>query len=252
MEARLTLRARAVEALLGIVPGASLALAEPTANLAIAAAIVALAGYVAMFVWLRKVKVVLDEQGIMKHGWFRTTSVMWDRVDYYTFDTHAPWIMVGGDDLTDLLLYILFAIPNFILWLIRLPRRWTPNRYVIDGKLVLHHGKESIAVNHSFRDIERMFDYAFARLHPRLRERHDFAPFVFDAGLRHDGKLIERWKQFEKASVSREEIHNVVLLFERMAELGIEIDLDRDLFLPDETLAKIRSAGDVPRARLAR
>ena len=90
----------------------------------------------------------------------------------------------------------------------------------------------------SFRQVAQVFDYAFARLHPRLRGQHDFDPFVFDAGLSHKGKRIENWKQFKKAAVSRDDIHNLVLLFERMAELGIEIDLDCDLFLPEETLAQ--------------
>jgi len=208
-----------------------------------------LGAMVGMWIWLGRLRIVVDDHRVTEHTLFGTRTVAWDDVQYYTFSSRIQANYLDPGHGLDALVGIFFvAVPNLVIALIWLLRRRAsaraPNRCFVDGQLVLHiDGQPKLVIDASYRNCVPALDRAFAELHRRVAPQ--FAPFDLVDGylvfIDEDGARarIDDWVALQAVKVPWCDIRNVVLLFEHLAERGMKLDIDRDLFLPQSTLDKL-------------
>jgi len=155
-------------------------------------------------------------------------------------------------------------------------RGGTSNRRFTQGRLTLV-GRDgtSIPLDARYKDVAPVLDRVFAEIHPRLRQHPlDFAPFTLtDTELRHEKKgaigladvqhigaggalltVKKRDKRFAWASAHMKKVKNVMLFLEVVAERGLVVNANAEIFMPPSVLDKLRAAANrqaaMPQARV--
>jgi hypothetical protein len=211
-------------------------------------------------------KLVIDDKGITARGLLGATSAEWNEVDYYWYWSQGDAGMYAGAG-------GLAAVA--VVALVRAVRKSGKNRQFGLGRLTLvtRDGKR-IRLDQRYHHVPLALDRTFAELHPRLRAANDFTPFALDdAELRHTRKgalaladidrvdvagarvaIRRRGKRFAWASESMRRIKNVMLFLEELAERGLIVRANREVFVPPETLDKLELAASrqaaLPAARV--
>ena len=256
--------------LLAIFPGLLVAFAPIAWKLF---GIVLVAGLLALAIAVGKRRLVIDERGVTAKGAFGLTRLDWDEVDHYTFWSMDNHMMYGAGGQGAIAAVIVIAV----IAAIRAIRKGKlGNRRFSQGQLVLV-GKTGakLKIDNRYRKATDAIDCVFAELHPRLRAgTPDFTPFALsDTELRHVKKgtigladiehvgmggmrvsIKKRGKRLSWVSVSMKKIKNVLLFTELLAEHGLIIKANAEVFMPPSVIEKLRAAASrqaaMPQARV--
>lgn len=258
--------------LLAIVPAMFVAIA-PTIGVKLVCGVI-VAALLAIAILLAKRRLILDDRGVTAKGVLGVKRADWNDVDHYTFwsmDQTAAYAAGGQAGALGVIIVL------GVMAALRAARKGKgSNRRFSQGQLVLvtKQGTRLPIDNRYARAVEAL-DHAFAELHPRLRAAtHDFAPFaVSDTELRHTKKgtigladiqhvgaggtrltIKKAGKRLSWVSVPMKRIKNVMLLVELLAERGLVIKANADVFVPPTVLDKLRAAtarqAALPQARI--
>ena len=233
-----------------------LAFAAGTIGVIIALALVA--AYVALYVKLGTARLVVDETGVEHRGVFSTKTIRWDEVLRYRFvsiDPTAHAHATGGG-----------LIGALAIAAVKAMQRKGGNRRFKAGRLTLHgKGKHKLVLSSRFKDCDTALDFAFAQLHPRLASGTLFGDLSFDGNvLRHhkkgelsiaeidsvivgaDGTISIRkvGKRLAWASTAMARLDNPVILFDRLADRSIKVDMSEEVFLPHPTIQLLTDAAN--------
>jgi hypothetical protein len=274
VELRATYVPQVLIALLLFIPLAMMLILAPLAPKLVAIAMIA--GYIWLCVVLRKRRLIIDAQTICKRGPLGgETVIAWDDVSHYTY-----WSMgqqnvyaAGAGGLAGA------AIVGIAMLIVRKMRGGKgANRRFNMGQLVIYDATgRKIALGNHYKNVIDALDLAFEQLHARLRGRpRNYAPFTLtDSELVHEKKgslgladiekvhtaqasfsVKKRGKRLAWARVHMKRINNVMLLVEDLAERGLVIDAQSEVFVPPPVLSKLREASArqaaLPRAELRR
>ena len=204
-------------------------------------------------------RLVIDERRIVAKGFFSTTVIPWDEVDHYRYWSQGQQGMYvgGGGAAGVLIVMVAFAVAKAI-------NKSAGNRkFSLGGmKLVGRDGK-AIKLDLRYKQVDAALDRCFDELHGRLRDRpRDYAPLgVSAAEVTHEKKgalaladiekvnvsggrisIKKRGKRLAWAAVSMRSMKNAMLFVDDLAERGIIIDAQSEVFVPVPVLAKLRAA----------
>jgi hypothetical protein len=258
--------------LLAIVP-AMLIVIAPTVGVKIFCAVV-VAALLALAIVLGKRKLIIDDRGVTAKGAFGVKRVDWNEVDHYTYwsmDQTAAYAAGGQGGAIGVIIVI------GVMAAIRAARKGKGgNRRFAQGQLLLVTSQGTrLPIDNRYARVVDALDRAFAELHPRLRAKtHDFGPFALgDTELRHAKKgtigladiqhvgaagtrltIKKSGKRLSWVSVPMKRIKNVMLFVELLAERGLVIKANADVFMPPTVLDKLRAASArqaaLPQARV--
>jgi len=234
-----------------------------------------IAGYIALCVAMGKRRLVLDERGVTAKGMMNVRRIEWDEIDHYTFwsmDQQAVYAAGGQGGAIGVLIVLA------VVAIIRKLRKNTThdNRRFAQGRLTLVSGaKLSLPIDGRYKNVGPALDRVFAEMHPRLRTRTtDFAPFtITDNDLTHVKKgtlgladvekvgaggaritIKKRGKRLSWVSVPMKKVKNVMLFLEVVAERGLVVNANAEVFMPPTVLDKLRAAASrqaaMPQARV--
>lgn len=239
--------------------------------------VVLVAGFIALCVAMGKRRLVIDERGVTAKGMTSVRRIEWDEVDHYTFWSMDPQAVYAAGGQGAIGVLIVIAIVAIVR---KLRKNKNANRRFAQGRLTLvtGGGKVTIPVDARYKNVGEALDRLFAELHPRLRERAadltNFAPFTLtDTELTHDKKgtlglgdvqhvgaasaritIKKRDKTFAWANVSMKKIRNVMLFLEVVAERGLVVKANPEVFMPPTVVDKLRAAASrqaaMPQARV--
>lgn len=224
---------------------------------------------------LAKRRLIVDERGVTAKGAFGERHVDWDEVDHYTFwsmDQNAAYVAGTQGGVVGALIAVA------VVAAVRAARTSGKhgNRRFNQGRLTLvtkTGGK--LVIDARYKDVIAALDYAFTELHARLRNKpQDFSPFSLgDTELRHAKKGViglpdiqhvgcggaritikKRDKRLAWAGAHMKSIKNVMLFIETVAEKGLVINANAEVFMPPTVLDKLRAAASrqaaMPQARV--
>lgn len=258
--------------LLAILPGLLIGFAPLAGKLV---GIVLVAALLALAIVLAKRRLVVDERGVTAKGAFGVSRLDWDEVDHYTFwSMDQTMVYAAGGQGGALGVIVVMAIVG-VFRAIR-KNGTTGNRRFAQGQLVLvGESGARVKIDARYRNVAEALDRCFAELHPRLRgDRLDFSPFALgDTELHHVKKgalgladiqhvgaggsrltIKKRDKRLAWASVPMKRIKNVLLFVELLAERGLVIKANAEVFMPPTVLDKLRAAASrqaaMPQARV--
>jgi hypothetical protein len=236
--------------------------------------IVVVAALLALAIALARRRLVMDQRGVTAKGVLGVKRLDWNEVDHYRFWSMDQTMVyaAGGQGGA-----IGVIIGMAIVAAVRAARRNKGgNRRFVQGQLALV-GKSGtrLPIDGRYRNVADALDLAFAELHPRLgAATPDFAPFALgDTELRHAKKgglglaeiqhvsaggarvtIKKSGKRLAWVSVPMKRIKNVLLLVELLAERGIVIKANAEVFMPPSVLDKLRTAASrraaLPQARV--
>jgi hypothetical protein len=258
--------------LLAIVPAMLVALA-PTIGPKLFG-IVLVAALLALAVVLGKRRLIIDERGITSKGAFGVTRLDWNEVDHYTYwSMDQTMIYAAGGQGGAIAVLIAIGIVAAVR---KLGKGKTTNRRFAQGQLVLV-GKQGgkVKIDNRYRKASDALDRAFAELHPRLGAgTPDFTPFALgDNELRHTKKGVlglaeiqhinaagmsvsikKSGKRLAWVSVPMKKIKNSLLFIEQLAERGLVIKANAEVFMPPSVIDKLHAAANrqaaLPQARV--
>jgi hypothetical protein len=258
--------------LLAIVPAMLIALA-PQLGVKIVC-VVCVAALLALALVLGKRKLIIDERGVTAKGAFGVKRVDWNEVDHYTFWSMDQTVAYAAGGQGGALGVI---IVMGIMAAVRAARRGKgTNRRFSQGQLVLVSTQSTrLPIDNRYARVADALDRAFAELHPRLRAgTPDFMPFaISDTELRHAKKgtigladiqhvgaggtritIKKSGKRLSWVSVPMKRIKNVMLFLELLAERGLVIKANPEVFMPPTVIDKLRAAtarqAALPQARV--
>ncbi len=219
-----------------------------TVGVVIALALVA--GYVALYIKLGKARMFVDENGVEHHGAFSTKQLRWDEVTRYRFVSIDPTANVhatGGG-----------LIGALAVAAVKAMQGKGGNRRFKAGRLTLHgQGKHKVTLTSRFKGVDAALDVAFTQLHARLAACTQFGDLAFDGNaLRHHKKgelsiaeiasvnvnsngtitIRKIGKRLAWANVQMARLDNSVLLFDRLADRSIQVEMSQEVFLPHPTI----------------
>jgi hypothetical protein len=200
-------------------------------------------------------RVVVDRDGVRARGVHRWVALAWDEIDRYTYwsgnaSSHARRSLEIG----------------------------APGSSVVGTRHVLIlYGKDGtrVRIDSRYRGAHVAIARILTVLHARLGENASFAPFSLDdEGLRHARRGLLPWKQLERVkldnqlpprlrvlergrvlawvSVRMSHVHNGILLLERLAERGVELDLGRKQRVTHRLAGLLDARAALPRAEVVR
>lgn len=235
------------------------ALALPLMVFAHVAGIVAgaalIAAYIALYVKLGRARLELDAGGITENGAFSTHSMRWDDVQSYTFVSTDPSANMNGAAGG--------LVGALAVAAVRALQKNPGHRMFKGGRLTLRgrDGNKLTIRAGKYHGVIDALDGAFAEAHKRIgAAATSFGELSFDGKvLRHVRKgelevteidrvavssvgaisIYKLGKRFAWASTHMTRIDNSVLLFERLADRSVKLDLAAGVFLPTPTLALI-------------
>lgn len=247
------------------------ALLGKTIGIAIAGAL--LAGFVWLCIAMGKRTLVIDDRGVSAKGMSSTKQIAWDDLDHYTYwsmDQQAVYVSGQGGAIGAIVVIAAIAIIRGMRKSKQNNRRFTQGRLTMVGK-----DGTKIPLDARYKDVAAALDLAFAEMHPRLRERPlDFTPFsITDTELRHVKKgtlgladiqhvgaggaqlaIKKRDKRLSWASAPMRKVKNVMLFLEVVAERGLIVNANAEVFMPPTVLDKLRAAANrqaaMPQARV--
>lgn len=239
------------------------AFAAGTIGVIIAVALVA--GYVALYVKLGTARLVIDEAGVEHKGAFSTKKIRWDEVKRYRFVSIDPTanMHASGGGLVGVLAVVA----------IKAMQGKGGNRRFKQGRMTLHgDGTHKVVLSSRFKGCDAALDFAFAQLHPRLSGGTQYGDLSFDGNtLRHHKKgelsiaeiaaveigsngiitIRKVGKRLAWASTVMSRLDNPVILFDRLADRSIKVDMSQEVFLPHPTIQLLSTAASA-RANLPR
>jgi len=258
--------------LLGLLAIPLVVWAPPVAKLV---GIVLAAAAIALAIVLGRRRLIIDERGVTTKGAFGVRRLEWNEVDHYTFwSMDQTMVYAAGGQGGAIGVLVAMAIVAAVRRLRR--GRANSNRRFVQGQLVLV-GKSGtrLPIDGRYRDAYQALDRCFDELHPRLRGGTlEFLPFALgDTELRHAKKGVigladiqhvglggqrisikKRDKRLSWASVPMKRIKNVLLFVELLAERGLVINANAEVFMPPTVLDKLRAAASrqaaLPSARV--
>ena len=145
--------------------------------------------------------------------------------------------------------------------------RGTPHRHFMAGELTLRgSNRRKVTITPAFRALDQGLDRIFDTIHPRLATSNPGEHGVItlqDERLRYDDKVVMPYAKIEKVSVSitgKIAIHArdkaqpgmtfkmsrvacPLLLFERLVDLGVAVELAPSVFLPLSMLERLARPG---------
>lgn len=271
---RLELRANRVISVLlclfAALPICLVAFAPPVAKLI---SLASAAGLIALAIVLGKRKLVIDERGVTAKGAFGVKRVDWNEVDHYTFWSMDPQMAYAAGTQGAVGALIVIGI----MAAIRAAKKTKDgNRRFAQGQLVLvTKTGTKLPIDNRYHKVADALDHMFTELHPRLRAgTPDFTPFALgDTELRHAKKgaigladiqhvgaggtritIKKSGKRLSWVSVPMKRIKNVLLFVELLAERGLVIKANAEVFMPPSVLDKLRAAASrqaaLPQARV--
>ena len=225
-----------------------------TIGIVIALALVA--GFIALYIKLGTARLVVDETSVTHVGTFSTKKIRWDEVKRYQFvsiDPTANMHATGGG-----LIGVLAVVA------IKAMQGKGGNRRFKQGRMTLHgEAGHKLVLSSRFKDCDAALDFAFAQLHPRLAGGTQFGDLSFDGTtLRHRKKgelsiaeiaaveigangiitIRKVGKRLAWASTVMARLDNPVLLFDRLADRSIKVDMSEEVFLPHPTIQLLANA----------
>ena len=248
------------------------ALLGKTIGIAIASAL--LVGFIWLCIAMGRRRLVIDGRGVSAKGMSSTKQIAWDDLDHYTYwsmDQQTMYVNGSqGGAIGAIVVIAIFAIVRAVKHGKHNNRRFTQGRLTV----VARDGT-TIPLDARYKDVAAALDLAFAEMHPRLRERPlDFTPFsITDTELRHIKKgtigladvqhvgaggaqltIKKRDKRFSWASAHMKKVKNVMLFLEVVAERGLVVNANTEVFMPPTVLDKLRAAASrqaaMPQARV--
>lgn len=221
---------------------------------------------VMLYLKLRQRRLRIGADGVELQSTFSTKRIAWSEITSYTFvsiDPHAHAYGQGG--LAGIL----------IIAVIKALRKKPQNRMFKAGHLVLHGAHAKVKIGASFRDVDQALERIFAEVHPRLATTTSFGVVEFDGRtLSHATKGALPLMELDKvvvssngfvtvrkigkrlgwATIGMSKVRNSLLLFERLADAGANVEMHDAVFLPLPTrsmLQRIRDArANLPKARI--
>ncbi|HET9622060.1 MAG TPA: PH domain-containing protein [Kofleriaceae bacterium] len=215
-------------------------------------------------------RLILDRDGVTVRGVLGTKRIAWSAVSSYSFVSIDPSSQAYYGQGA--------VVALIVVAVIKAVRKKPQNRKFKGGRLVLHgRGGEKVTVMAWFRDIDQGLERIFAELHPRLAATTGagFGKLAFDGRiLSHETKGVLALPEIEKvvvspngmvsirkvgkrlawASIGMAKIPCSLLLFERLADHGVAVEMSDAVFLPLPTLgllARLKAAREsLPRARI--
>lgn len=217
-------------------------------------------------------RLIVTREGVEVRGLFGDRRIAWSAVSSYSFisidATNQAAYAQGG------------LVAVLVVAAVKAMRKKPQNRKFKGGRLVLQ-GQDGAKVTVSpwFRDIDAGLERIFAELHPRLNAitGAQFGKLTFDGHtLGHASKGALALHEIEKvvvtpngvvsirkvgkrlgwASVRMSAISSSLLLFERLAQRGVVVDMSDAVFLPLPTLgllSQLKAAREnLPQARIQR
>jgi hypothetical protein len=233
-----------------------------------------IAALIALAVVLGKRKLIVDDRGVTAKGAFGVKRVDWNEVDHYTFwsmDQTAAYAAGGQAGAIGVIVVM------GIMAAVRAARKGKgSNRRFSQGQLMLvTKSGVRLPIDNRYARVADALDLAFAELHPRLRAATpDFLPFALsDTELRHAKKgaigladiqhvgaggtrltIKKSGKRLSWVSVPMKRIKNVMLFVELLAEHGLVIKANAEVFMPPTVIDKLRAAtarqAALPQARV--
>lgn len=225
-----------------------------TIGIVIAVALVAL--YVALYIKLGKARVFIDDTGVEHRGVFSTTKLRWDDIQRYRFvsiDPTANAHATGGG-----------LIGALAIAAVKAMQKKGGNRRFKAGTLTLHGaGTTKIVLRSRFKGIDTALDFVFTQLHARIPAGTQFGELAFDGNvLRHPKKgelsiaeiesvtvtssgtitIRKVGKRLGWATVAMGRLDNPILLFDRLADRSIRVDMSEEVFLPHPTIQLLATA----------
>ncbi len=239
--------------------------------------VAAAAGMLWLAIRLGKRRLVFDDAGVTAKGVFGTTTMSWDEVDHYTFWSMANhYGYYGGGGQAGLAGALAVAIVVAIVAATSRGNKGTANRRFANGRMTLVGGGKRIVIDLRYKDATAGLDRAFAEVHERLRRRPscDFSPFQLAATeLSHKRKgtlglpdiekvgaagsriaVRKRGKRLAWAAAPMKSVRNSILFLEQLAEQGVAVTAQDEVFMPPSIVDKLRAAvarqQALPRARV--
>ncbi|CAN5872410.1 hypothetical protein BH11MYX3_BH11MYX3_10980 [soil metagenome] len=219
-------------------------------------ALALVAGYVALYIKLVTARMFVDETGVEHAGAFSSRRLGWDEVTRYQFVSIDPTANVGaaGGGL----------IGALAVAAVKAMQGKGGNRRFKAGRLTLHgQGKHKLTLTSRFKGVDAALDLAFTQLHHRLAGCTQFGDLSFDGNaLRHrkkgelsiaeiasvnvtaNGTVTVRkvGKRLAWANLPMARLDNPILLFDRLADRSIQVDMSQEVFLPHPTIALLATA----------
>ena len=224
---------------------------------------------------LAKRELVLDESGITQLGAFSQKQLAWEDVDHYTFYSANPnAVYVGGAQAGAAGVIAVVIIAGIVA---ALRKKGPANRKFAQGRMTLiGRNRRKIAIGTTYKDVASALDRAFLEVHARLRARPDvsFEPFALAATeLSHGRKgklgladidkvsaagsriaIRRRGKRLAWAAARMGVVKNSILFLEQLAERGVAVTAQDEVFMPPSIADKLRAAtarqAAIPSARV--
>lgn len=219
-------------------------------------AVAMIAAYVALYIKLGTARMRIDETGVEVKGAFSTKKMGWHEVRRYRFvsiDPTANAHAAGGG-----------LVGALAVAAVKAMQKRGGNRVFKAGRMTLFgDGTRKLVLSSRFKGCEAALDFAFAQLHPRLYGGTQFGDLAFDGNtLRHAKKgelgvseiesvivsgngivaIRKIGKRLAWANVPMLRIDNPVLLFDRLTDRSIRVDMSEEVFLPHPTIQILASA----------
>ena len=232
-----------------------LAFLAGTTGIIVAVALVT--GYVFLYIKLGSARIFIDDVGVTHQGVFSTKKIRWDEVRRYRFVSIDPTANAGAGAGGGLIVILAIAAVKAI-------QKKGGNRRWKAGRLTLHGDHNyKVAITSRFADPDAALDRAFTELHARLGGGTEFGALSFDGNvLRHSKKgeltlpeiesviisgngmisIRKVGKRLAWASTTMARLDNPVLLFDRLADRSIKLDMSQEVFLPHPTIALLANA----------
>ena len=214
---------------------------------------------IVLCVLLARRRLVIDDSRVVARGVFGTKVIVWNDVTHYRYwSLGQQGMYVGGGGAAGVLVMIaIFAAAKAL-------RKSPGNRAFSMGGMVLH-GSDGTAIKLDLRykNVAPALDRCFETMHARMRDLpRDYAPFTVGAQeLIHDKKgpialaeiekitvqggrisIRKRGKRLAFASATMRATHNAMLFLDDLAERGLVIDANSDVFVPLPVLTKLQAA----------
>jgi hypothetical protein len=223
--------------------------------------------YLFLFLRLGAGRLIVDRDGVEVRGLTATRRIAWTEVQRYSFVSVDPNAR-GGYGQAGLAGVLVIAA-------VRALSKAPANRTFKAGRLVLRGQGAPLKISPRYRDVDQALERIFAELHPRLQASTQFGDLSFDGGTLHHvakgalslseldkvvvspaGTITVRkiGKRFAWATVAMARIDNSLLLYERLADRGVVIEMSKAMFLPLPTLGLLTRVAAVraglPQARI--
>ncbi|HEY0195385.1 MAG TPA: PH domain-containing protein [Kofleriaceae bacterium] len=226
-------------------------------------------GLVVLAVRLGARRLILDAEGVEVRGLFSSKRMAWADIQSYSFasiDSSSAIGYQGG------------LVGVLAVAAVKALRKQPANRRFASGRLVLFGTQgNKLVVQAWFKDIDQGLERIFATIHPRLAATtgNQHGKLSFDGNvLGHTSKGVLPLHELDKvtvspngvvtirkvgkrlawASVGMASVTSSLLLFERLTQRGVVVEVNQAVFLPLPTLGMLnhftQARQNLPQARI--